>query len=105
MRLTKKEKITDIWTDEYTDWYRISTYNTSLKKRLSEYSNRYSEQCRFLESDEETGRMEFKIRKGRLSFRLTAPYTDERREASRQYANKYDSKDNFRRKQENQNER
>jgi len=30
--------------------------------------------------------MEFDIEKGRLSFRLTAPYSEERREAARRYA-------------------
>jgi len=30
--------------------------------------------------------MEFEIRKGRFSFRLTAPYSEERRERARQYA-------------------
>jgi len=30
--------------------------------------------------------MEFDIAKGRFSFRLTAPYSAERREAARQYA-------------------
>ena len=30
--------------------------------------------------------MEFEIRKGRFSFRLTAPYSEERREAARRYA-------------------
>ena len=37
-------------------------------------------------TDPETGYMEFDIEKGRFSFRLTAPYSEERREAARQYA-------------------
>jgi len=32
--------------------------------------------------------MEFEIRKGRFSFRLTAPYSEERLEKARQYAKK-----------------
>ena len=36
--------------------------------------------------DPETGCMEFDIEKGRFSFRLTAPYSEERREAARRYA-------------------
>ena len=32
------------------------------------------------------GFMEFDIEKGRFSFRLTAPYSEERREAARRYA-------------------
>ena len=30
--------------------------------------------------------MEFEIAKGRFSFRLTAPYSEERREAARRFA-------------------
>ena len=33
--------------------------------------------------------MTFEIDKGRLSIRLTAPYTDERRKAASEYGKKY----------------
>ena len=56
--LTKQEKTTDIWFD----------------------------QCRQTDADPETGCMEFEIAKGRFSFRLTAPYNEERREAARRSA-------------------
>ena len=39
-------------------------------------------ECRQTDADPETGCMEFEIRKGRFSFRLTAPYSEERREAA-----------------------
>ena len=38
------------------------------------------------DADPETGCMEFDIEKGRFSFRLTAPYSEERRRAARRYA-------------------
>jgi len=37
--------------------------------------------------------MEFVIRKGRFSFRLTAPYSEERREAARRYARENNAAD------------
>jgi len=37
--------------------------------------------------------MEFDIAKGRFSFRLTAPYSEERREKARQYARENNAAD------------
>ena len=64
----------------------IRTHNTDLKKRLAAYAAAYPGECRQTDADPDTGCMEFVIRKGRFSFRLTAPYSEERRKAARQYA-------------------
>ena len=64
----------------------IRTHNTDLKKRLAAYAAAYPGECRQTDADPDTGCMEFEIRKGRFSFRLTAPYSEERRKAARQYA-------------------
>ena len=84
--LTKQEKTTDIWFDEKDPLIHIRTHNTDLKNRLTEYSRKYPAACKLTDADPETGCMEFDIEKGRFSFRLTAPYSEERREAARQYA-------------------
>ena len=84
--LTKQEKTTDIWFDEKDTLIHIRTHNTALKKRLLAYSRRYPAICQQTDADPETGCMEFDIEKGRFSFRLTAPYSEERREAARQFA-------------------
>ena len=84
--LTKQEKTTDIWFDEKDPLIHIRTHNTDLKKRLAAYARQHPDQCRQTDADPETGCMEFEIRKGRFSFRLTAPYSEERREATRRYA-------------------
>ena len=84
--LTKQEKTTDIWFDEKDPLIHIRTHNTDLKKRMLAYSRRYPENCKQTDTDPETGCMEFDIEKGRFSFRLTAPYSEERREVARQYA-------------------
>ena len=84
--LTKQEKTTDIWFDEKDTLIHIRTHNTALKKRLLAYSRRYPANCQQTDTDPETGCMEFEIRKGRFSFRLTAPYSEERREAASEAA-------------------
>ena len=45
-------------------------------------------ECRQTDADPDTGCMEFEIRKGRFSFRLTAPYSEERRKAASAAAKK-----------------
>ena len=86
--LTKQEKTTDIWFDEKNPIIHIRTHNTDFKNRLTAYAVAHPDQCRQIDADPETGCMEFDIEKGRFSFRLTAPYSEERLEKARQYAKK-----------------
>ena len=55
---------------------------------LAAYAGQHPDQCRQTDADLETGCMEFVIRKGRFSFRLTAPYSEERRRAASEAAKK-----------------
>ena len=87
--LTKQEKTTDIWFDEKDPLIHIRTHNTDLKNSLTAYSRRYPAICKLTDEDAETGCMEFEIRKGRFSFRLTAPYSEERRRAASEAAKKH----------------
>ena len=91
--LTKQEKTTDIWFDEKDPLIHIRTHNTNLKKRLAAYAEQYPDECCKTDTDPETGCMEFDIAKGRFSFRLTAPYSEERREAARRYARENNAAD------------
>ena len=84
--LTKSQKITEIWFDEKETLIHIRTHNTGLKKRLTSYAAVYPGECRQTDADPDTGCMEFEICKGRFSFRLTAPYSEERRESASRYA-------------------
>ena len=86
--LTKNQKTTEICFDEKDPLIHIRTHNTSLKNRLTDYATKYPDECRQIYSDPEMGCMEFEIRKGRLSFRLTAPYSEERRKAASEAAKK-----------------
>ena len=80
--LTKSQKTTEIFFDEKDTLIHIRTHNTDLKNRLTAYAELYPDECHRIYSDPDTGCMEFEIRKGRLSFRLTAPYSEERRKAA-----------------------
>ena len=78
----KNEKTTEIYFDETPASVVIRTHNTALKKRLLAYSKKHPELCR-LTDDDELGYLSFEIDKDRFSIRLTAPYTEERRQLAR----------------------
>ena len=84
--LTKSQKTTEIWFDEKETLIHIRTHNTDLKNRLTVYAVQYSGECRQTDADPDTGCMEFEIQKGRFSFRLTAPYSEERRQKASERA-------------------
>ena len=80
--LTKKQKTTVIYFEEHS---RIIEVNTDLKKRLMAFAAKYPQCCRQTDDDEQGG-LTFEIEKVRLSFRLTAPYSEERRKAASERA-------------------
>ena len=83
--LTKKQKTTVIYFDEYGGMIEVQTHNTDLKKRLMAFAAKHPQCCRQT-GDDEQGGLTFEIEKGRLSFRLTAPYSEERRKAASERA-------------------
>ena len=83
--LTKKQKTTAIYFDEDSRMIEVQTHNTDLKKRMSAFAAKYPECCHQID-DNEQGGLTFEIEKGRLSFRLTAPYSEERRQAASEWA-------------------
>ena len=83
--LTKKQKTTVIYFDEHSRIIEEQTHNTDLKKRLTAFAVKYPECCRQIDEDEQGG-LTFEIEKGRLSFRLTAPYSEERRRVASERA-------------------
>ena len=85
--LTKREKTTDIFFDEYGSMIEVQTHNTDLKKRLIAFAKEHPQCCRQIDDDEQGG-LTFEIEKGRFSFRLTAPYSEERKKAASERAKK-----------------
>jgi len=78
----KNEKTTEIYFDETSAPVVIRTHNTALKKRLLSYSEKFPDLCK-LTDDDELGYLSFEIDKDRFAIRLTAPYTEERRQLAR----------------------
>ena len=79
--LTKYEKETILLTSEGDDVYSIYTFNPGLKRKLAAYAKQYPDQCRLITSTKE-GSETYEISKARVSIRLTAPYSEERRKAA-----------------------
>ena len=93
MRKSQKETIVSF--DESSERVNVFTHNTDLKKRLTAFSKKYPQCCRQIDDDEQGG-LTFEIEKGRLSFRLTAPYSEERKAAARRYAKENNTIDRLR---------
>ena len=83
--LTKRQKTTCIYFDESSKTVEIQTHNTALKKRLAKYTAKYPDLCRQTD-DNEQGGLTFEIDRRRFAVRLTAPYSDERRQAASELA-------------------
>ena len=81
----KKRKVTELYFNEYDGTAEIHTYNTKLKKRLTTYAATCPDLCQLIE-DDENGGLRFEIDKHRVSIRLTAPYSEERKNVTRQQA-------------------
>lgn len=85
--LSKKQKTTSIYFDEPSPIIEVCTYNTDLKNRLAKYSSQYPCECKLID-DDELGCLTFEIKKGRFSFKLTSPYSEERRKVASELAKK-----------------
>ena len=86
--LTKKQKTTSIFFDEDSPMIEVCTYNTDLKNRLSAFIAQHPTEGRLID-DDELGCKTFEVRKGRFGFKLTAPYTEERRKAAGELAKRH----------------
>lgn len=80
--LKKQQKFTQAYFNEADPVMEITTHNTDLKRRLCQFAKQYPDLCRITEIDE--GCMCFEIDKRRCTFRLTAPYSEERKRQLRE---------------------
>ena len=83
--LAKKQKVTEVYYNAKDPAAEVYTHDTKLKKRLLKYAAKFPELCQQTDDDEQGG-LRFEIDKSRISIRLTAPYSEERRNASRKLA-------------------
>ena len=79
--LTKKQKVTEVYYNAKGPIAEVYTHDTKLKKRLLAYAAKFPELCQQTDDDEQGG-LRFEIAKERISIRLTAPYSEERRKAA-----------------------
>ena len=85
----KEERETILLFNEADDTATIYTFNTDLKKRLAIFTVKYPDLCMLTEDDTEYGSVTYEIQKSRVSLRLVAPYSEERRRAASEYAKKH----------------
>jgi len=85
--LTKKQKVTEVYYNAKDPIAEVYTHDTKLKRRLLAYAAKFPELCQQTDDDEQGG-LRFEIDKNRISVRLTAPYSTDRRNATSQLAKK-----------------
>ena len=83
--LTKKQKVTEVYYNAKAPTAEVYTHDTKLKKRLLAYAAQFPELCQQTDDDQKGG-LRFEVNKSRISIRLTAPYSDERRSRASQVA-------------------
>ena len=83
--LTKKQKVTEVYYNAKDPTAEVYTHDTKLKKRLLEYAAKFPELCQQTDDDEQGG-LRFEIDKSRISLRLTAPHSEERRKNASELA-------------------
>lgn len=83
--LTKKQKVTEVYYNAKDPIAEVYTHDTKLKKRLLAYAAKFPELCQQTDDDEHGG-LRFEIGKSRISIRLTAPYSEDRRNAASELA-------------------
>lgn len=86
--VTKEERETIVNFNEADDIATIYTFNTGLKKRLASFAEKYPDLCRMTVDDAVYGSVTYEIQKSRVSIRLLAPYSEERRKAASENAKK-----------------
>lgn len=88
MHLTKYEQETIVNWNRSDNEASIYTFEPDLKRRLAKFAKEYPECCK-LERSSQYGDVTYAIDKRRISIRLTAPYSEERRKASSTRAKKH----------------
>ena len=85
----KEERETILLFNEAEETATIYTFNTDLKRRLAKFADSHPDLCKLTVDDTEYGSVTYEIQKSRVSIRLVAPYSEERRKAASEYAKKH----------------
>ncbi|MBP3898769.1 MAG: molecular chaperone [Mogibacterium sp.] len=84
--VSKEERETILLFNEADDTATIYTFNSSLKRRLAAFAEKYPDLCALTVDDAVYGSVTYEIQKSRVSIRLVAPYSEERRKVASEYA-------------------
>lgn len=82
----KEEREMILLFNEADDIATIYTFNTGLRKRLAAFAEKYPDLCKLTVDDADYDSVTYEIQKSRVSLRLVAPYSEERRKAASEYA-------------------
>ena len=85
--ITKKQKTTSVFFTDADELIEVCTHNTALKNRLAAFAEKYPAECRLID-DDENGCQTYEVSKGRFGFKLTPPYSKERKQAASDLAKK-----------------
>ena len=85
--MKKSQKETIVSFGESSERVNVFTHNSDLKKRLKAFAKKYPKLC-WLVDDDGIGGMAFEVDRKRFGFRITAPYSDERKKAASEPAKK-----------------
>ncbi len=85
--LTKYERETIILWNQSDEPISIQTYDTKFKHKLEAFAKKYPDLCE-LERMNDLGGAFYKLEKSRFSYRLIAPYSEERRKKASEQAKK-----------------
>lgn len=77
-RLTKYEKETILRTSKGDKEYSIYTFDQALQKKLDKFAKEYPNLCK-LTAETKEGSKSYEIEKTRVSIRLMAPWSEERK--------------------------
>lgn len=86
--VTKVERETIVNFNEAEDTAVIYTFNTDLKRRLAKFADSHPDLCILTVNDADFGSVTYEIQKSRVSIRLVAPYSEERKKAASDRAKK-----------------
>lgn len=84
-RLTKYEKETILRTSKGDKEYSIYTFDQALQKKLDKFAKAYPDLCK-LTAETKEGSKTYEIEKTRVSIRLMAPWSEDRKKNASKYA-------------------
>ncbi|MDO4650040.1 MAG: molecular chaperone [Eubacteriales bacterium] len=85
--LSKYEKETIILWNQSNESISIQTYDSKFKRRLADFAKRFPDLCK-LERSNDLGGVFYLLEKSRFSYRLIAPYSEDRKKQISEQAKK-----------------